>query len=368
MMKALRYFGLALLAAASTVTATASVSTLTNVLQNISVQLTIYEQGPTNAAGTKVTAKPVSFSTKNLIAALQAVTGQSFGANPKLVLNNVFSNVIITNFASNNIATLLTNSWPLTIGGTPYNFAGTNVVTISNNTFITVGAGAVSTNVVVYYYNTNESVTFFTNTGFVTTFTPQTNGGGVVTNVVVVSRKPGTTALTESLFTNVSSSAAILYGKTNALYPVGSYIIFSTNSPLIVTETGTGLGTNSPIAPSLSSQMGYSVSNLAINYFAPFGTTNLALTLEGFVKQALKVDILERKGTNLVVENIFGANATWNVIGSGYVGGTFSTNVPSGIAVSNLVDGVPLSGYLTNTSPVVVQGTINISFLKNLAQ
>jgi hypothetical protein len=59
------------------------------------------------------------------------------------------------------------------------------------------------------------------------------------------------------------------------------------------------------------------------------------------------------------VEDIFGASSTWNVNGSGYAGGTYTTNTTS----------VPIfSGFLTNANPIVVEGSVNVSFLKNLVQ
>ena len=95
------------------------------------------------------------------------------------------------------------------------------------------------------------------------------------------------------------------------------------------------------------------------HYFTPSGPTNLTLNLQGFVKQALKVDLLGGRGTNKAYEDIFGASSTWNVIGAGYAGGTYTTNQTS----------IPiLSGFLTNANPVVVEGAIKISFLENLAQ
>jgi hypothetical protein len=114
----------------------------------------------------------------------------------------------------------------------------------------------------------------------------------------------------------------------------------------------------------LASQTGFSIQYLQINYFTPTGPTNLTLNLQGFVKQTLKVDTLAaKKGTNAaVVEDIFGASSTWNVNGSGYAGGTFTTNPTNAVEVGNL------GGYLTNASPIVVEGSVNVSFLKNLPQ
>ena len=71
-----------------------------------------------------------------------------------------------------------------------------------------------------------------------------------------------------------------------------------------------------------------------------------------------------------VAEDIFGASSTWSVIGSGYSGGSFSSTNSTGTAISvaNYVDGNFVNGYLINPNPVVVQGTVTLSFLKNLPQ
>ena len=121
---------------------------------------------------------------------------------------------------------------------------------------------------------------------------------------------------------------------------------------MIVTEAGSGLNTTNA---EVSSQTGFSVQNLNINYGGP---TNLVLNLLGFVKQTLKVDILSSRNRTKTVADI--DNSAWNLIGSGYSGGTFTTNYTTA-PVGQL-------GYLTNANPVVVQGAMTVSFLKNLPQ
>ena len=350
MKKISKFIGLAWLAFAWT--AATQAATVTNVLRNISLQLTLYEEASTNAQGTKVLSKSVAYSTKNLIAALQSVTGQPFGNNAKLVESTLYA--AVTNASSNNIPLVASNTGAcLSFGAGPV-CIGDSAVVLDGNTFVSGGpVGNVSTNVASDALNSSASATFNTNAGYQTTFTPQTNGSGVVTNFTVVSLIPGTGG---------TSSIDILYGTSNALYPISNYFVFSTNSQEIFMESGTALTSGSP---HLASESSYSISNLAINYFVQSGPTNLGLTLNALVKQSLKVDVLAAHGTNRVVADIFGATATWNVIGSGYMGGSFSSNGP-GVIVSDPADSV--SGYLSDTVPVVVQGTINVSFLKNLAQ
>jgi hypothetical protein len=358
MIKPLIPAALALWAAAATATA----ATQTNVLQNINLQLTIYQQGATNSR--KVADQVTSYTTKSLIAALGAVTGQQFGNGAKLVQSTVYSNVTITVYSTNlstNLA-LATNSY-LSVGGTPFYgsfYGNAGIMTISNNTIITGPyPGGIPNNVlsVVTGGTTNESVAIETND--LTTLTPSTDSNGLVTNVAVLTEQvaPGPTG---SVLTNVSSSISILYGAANTLHPVNNYLSFSPISPAeIVVETGSGLDTtNALTVTNLASQTGFSIQSLQIGYAGP---ANLTLALEGFVKQALKVDTLYAHGTNKIVEDIFGASATWNVVGYGYAGGTYTTNQTSAPVLV-------LGGYLTNASPIVVEGSINVSFLKNLAQ
>ena len=362
MIKALISAALALWTAA--VTATAA-TTQTNVLQNINLQLTIYQQGATN--NRRVADQVTAYTTKSLIAALGAVIGTNFGAGAKLVQSTVYSNVPITtgsavlsNILSTNLA-LATNAGSyLNVGGKPfYGFYGDlGILVISNNTFITNGFGNITTDIVSTVGGpTTNSVTIDTNAGFITTITPSTNGSGAVTNVAVVQTQ-GTPAPTESILTNVSSGIDILYGGTNnMLYSVDNYLGFSPISPAeIVVETGSGLDTTNA---NLASQTGFSIQGLTINYYTPTGSNNLTLSLQGFVKQTLKVDILNSHNPK-IVEDIFGANATWNAIGNGYAGGTYTTNPTNAVQI--------LDGYVTNASPIVVEGSINVSFLKNLAQ
>ncbi|MGD0815524.1 MAG: hypothetical protein ABSA83_18150 [Verrucomicrobiota bacterium] len=333
-------------------------SAQTNVLQNINLQLTIYQQGPTNSTGRKVADQVTSYTSKNLIAALESVTGQSFGNNAKLVLSTVYANVTVP-IPSAVTSTILSTNMPfptnsyLSVGGIPfYSPFGTETIsdgaltgdfsssTIPNSVLSVVTGGT-----------TNASVSINTNVGCITTITPSISNSGAVTNVLIVTLETPT----ETVLTNVSSSIDVLSG-TSSLYPVNNYLSIGTNSAEIVVEAGFGLNSTNAL---LVSQTAFSIQGLTINYYTPTGSTNLILGLQGFVKQALKLDTLAaRNGTNsAVVADIFGASSTWNVNGYGYVGGTYTTNLTS----------VPIfSGYLTNAVPVVAEGSVSISFLKNL--
>jgi hypothetical protein len=333
------------------------------VLQNISIALTVYEQGATNANGKSVADKVVSFSTRDLIAAIGAVTDQDFGNNAKLVQSTIYSNVTVvtgpgvySNYFSTNLA-ITTNNLNLSIGASIVDL-GTNVGTISTNQLTdSVGEVTISTNVIAILGNTNKNVTIDTNAGFVTTLTPETNNSGTFTNLAVVTQRQISPPPTASVLTNVSSSLDILYGgSANALFPVTNYISLNAISPEIVVEAGSGLDTTNALTVSnLASQTGYSIQGLQINYS---GASNMTLSLQGFVKQGLKVDVMSARDPK-AVEDIFGASSTWNVNGFGYAGGEFTTN-PTPVSI--------MGGYLTNASSIVVQGSVNVGFLGNLAQ
>jgi hypothetical protein len=351
----------------------AAAFTQTNVLQNVNVQFTIYKQGQVSSTGKKLPDVVTSFSTKNLIGALEGVTGVNFGAGAKLVISTVYADTNITigspgfsNTITTNLA-LATNE-VLNVGGASlYGIYGNpGTIVISGNSFISNYSGTLDTNVVS---DSNDSVTIDTNAGFITTLTPSTNGSGAfadVTNILVNSEYQVSNAPTTNVFTNVLNSIDVLYGgAANLLYPVTNYITFFTNSPEIVVEGGINLGTTSP---AITSQNGFSISNLLITYFTTTSATNnLNINLTGFVKQTLKIDVLSGHGATEVAEDIFAASSTWSVIGSGYSGGSF-TDTPTGVPVSNYVDGNYVAGFLTGTTPVVAQGTVTVSFLKNLAQ
>jgi hypothetical protein len=370
MIKRLRPVVLALVAAA--VTSVATAATETNVLQNISLQLTIYRQGATNA--TTVKDQVTSYNTKSLIAALGLVTTNNFGPGAKLVLSSVYSNLstvngsaVYSNIFSTNLTVPTNDDFNgavyMRVGGGEFGFL-TDTFTIIGNELTDNNTGEMNTisdNIVALVLNTNEYVIINTNMGFKTTLTPSTNSSGQVTNIAVLEQQapPGSIF---TVFTNVSNSIDVLYnGTNNTLYPVTNYLNFTSNSAEIVVETGAGLNTSNAIP---ASQTGFCIRGLNINYG---GATNLVLNLQGFVKQSLKVDILSagHGNTPKVVEDIFGAGSTWNVIGSGYAGGTFTTNTASlstnEVAAGNL-------GYLSNAVPVVVEGTVTVGFLKNLAQ
>lgn len=359
------------------VVATARSATQTNVLQNISLQFTVYQQGAVTGGGKKLGDKVSSYSTKDFIAAMEAVTGTTFGNGAKLVQVTTYSNLtvatgpgVLTNVFSTNVS-MATNAY-LEVGNSELlgSGFGDSSVTISNNVIETGTGGTVTSGavtVITLGTSTNLVTTLEIGTNFITTLTPSPTNGAV-TNVQIVTQQIISNAPTSSVFTNVATSIDILYGAANNLLPVSDYISTSTNSPEVVVESGEDLGETNAI---ITAQSGVSINNLSLDYFTTANSANnLNIYFTGFVKQSMKVDTLSSTRGNKVVEDILGGSSTWSVIGSGYSGGGFTTNSsdPTAIPVGNTVSGNFVTGFLTNTTPVVVQGTVNISFLKNLAQ
>lgn len=341
--------------------------TETNVLQEINLQLTIYQQGTTNSAGTKVSDIATDFTSKSLIADVEAAAGGDFGPTAKLVQSTVYSNATIalgpasyTTVLSTNLP-LATNGY-LNVGGAQlYNaFNNAGIVVITNNVLPPPVVGTMANDLVSAETSggvSTASVTINTNAGYITTLTPITNGSGSqydVTNVLILTQQ--VSQETTNVLTNISTSIGILYGTDNTLYPITN-LVLSANSPQIIVETGGGLDTANGY---VASQSAFSISNLVIDFTAN-GPTNLYVSMQGFVKQALKIDTLYSHGATKVVEDLYDGSSTWSLIGSGFAGGTYSTNNEG-----TFIQGLPV--YLTNGSPVVAQGSLTLSFLKNLAQ
>ena len=160
-----------------------------NVLQNISLQLTIYQQGATNPNGRKVSDRVIAYTTKSLITNLEAVTGQPFGSGAKLVLSTLYSNtsasgaVYSTLFSTN--LTLASNT-SLIIGGPQFPYYGdfygsaTNnygVMTLSNNTIISGDSPGSIPNSIVSVVTTNgvTNASVALDINALATLTPSTN-------------------------------------------------------------------------------------------------------------------------------------------------------------------------------------------------
>lgn len=375
--------------AGATVTSTrAPAATTTNVLENVSVNLTVYSQGATNSAGTKVADVVSTLTTKELIAKLGAVTGSNFGSSPKLVLSTIYSNIVVkvaplvTNSTTNVAVTAIgTNALSTIIGGVPIetnSIETTNVIITNGLVSIGTNAGVpITTNTfVVTIGGTNVSTNTFTNSSGYEVIISATPTTGVISNFNILTL----TGTTSNIFEAISEPTLEVMGGTTAaptFTDVAPYLTESQEASYVIyDETGKGLATtNALTVTNVSTESDVTVNRYGIKFFTTNGGTNLSIVLRGLVKESLRVDTLRaKKGTTAaIVEDLFGANSTATVAGYGYMGGTYVTNMTLNGNSVNLpaseYSGTNLiTGSLSNTVPVIVEGTIDTTFLKNLAQ
>jgi len=209
MIKTLKTFAIAMLAAGATVTATEA-ATKTNVVENIAVNLTIYQQyvpgastygtptaGGTNATNLKLYDHMSTLNTKDIIAGLSAATGTNFSSmrSPALVLVTAYSNVVVSNLP---LITNLSFSTNIPVASTD-----------TNNT-LAINIGGVTTVTTNTLETTNVSIT---NDGFgdveLRIGTNTTIAGFLSTNTVIVSI--GTTNVSTNIIdTNDLSTETII--------------------------------------------------------------------------------------------------------------------------------------------------------------
>lgn len=384
-----KIFAIAIMVAGATVTSTrAPAATTTNVLENVSVNLTVYSQGATNSAGTKVADVVSTLTTKELIAKLGAVTGSNFGSSPKLVLSTIYSNIVVkvaplvTNSTTNVAVTAIgTNALSTIIGGVPIetnSIETTNVIITNGLVSIGTNAGVpITTNTfVVTIGGTNVSTNTFTNSSGYEVIISATPTTGVISNFNILTL----TGTTSNIFEAISEPTLEVMGGTTAaptFTDVAPYLTESQEASYVIyDETGKGLATtNALTVTNVSTESDVTVNRYGIKFFTTNGGTNLSIVLRGLVKESLRVDTLRaKKGTTAaIVEDLFGANSTATVAGYGYMGGTYVTNMTLNGNSVNLpaseYSGTNLiTGSLSNTVPVIVEGTIDTTFLKNLAQ
>jgi len=401
-MNKLKTFAITMVAAGATaITTTAFAAatdhTLTNVSQSIQVTLTAY----TNTASAKGY-KAVTIGTKQIISALENDAANipggasfDFGKTPQLVYSTTFGTITNTTVAtnvlvSNTVALGVTNVGFITFTATNAN--GTNTITftntpasltISNNAVGTTNGGTniisdtnnlteaptnfVATNTFTFIGTnglTNTSTNFSTNAGVWTVISAATNSLGI-TNVTLVSYSTSNSLVTNTESTQVGIEVQGGTAEAPVYLPVGD-VVTQTHIQKSVTLPGT-TSTNYD-----------SYDSFGINVFNTNATgysNNIVLSLTGFSKAIEKLDQLSKSkaaGTNSVTDTTF----TATVSGSGYLGGTYTTNtnLVAGVAIAipttNEISGsnAVTSGTISNVIPVVVEGTIIAGAPKNLAQ
>jgi len=402
---------MAILVTGATVTATrapaaaaADTNTFTNVIQDITISLTVYSNAPYKSSTSQTGEKPVTVTTKSVIAALSnaqanipSLVGFDWGKSPALVIDTTFTatNIVsntVTVVASNTAALNTTNAQDLTFGTTVVTIGASGSATITNNevgtnggtnllsvtTWTDDGATSVPTNAFTYTNAAGVStnvVTFPTNVGVWTVITTETNASGTNLLTTTYTNVPHTTIgyITNKSNVEVQGGTA----KDPVFADVSSYVSDPDGDGVIITATGTDLGTTNATYISGTTDSTKSFSLRVFNTTA--GTAvgnNLDFTVYGFAKGTFNNDILlksKTKGTNEVPEEAF----TASVSGHGYIGGSFETNGAGTNSIgvpateyygTNMADTNIVSGFLTNAIPVVVEGTISLGSPKSVAQ
>jgi hypothetical protein len=418
-------FAIAILVAGAT--ATAFAATKTNVVENINVNLTVYQQyvpgssgygtaatGGTNATGTKLLDHVSTLTSKDIIGSLITVTGTNFGNSAKLVLVTTYSNIVSTNapYLTNgetiSNVTVSTNGDPtvaVNVGGVSVAsniFETTNLVVTNDRGFVYILAGdsfegSLTTNTVMVLSNgaAISTNTINTNGGYLTTIAASPTNGQI-TNVSITTQVGTVSNLFEAVYgpnVNVMWGTAAAPVFTDVNNYVSGYFSDAVQAQSDK-DLADGFYPNSTNAAlynlyvsNLTAETAVGIANFYLGYFTTAtsgtGTNNLLLNgnygsnPSGFNKVSLKVDTLKAKSHDsaAVVEDIYDATATATVSGSGYIGGTYiPTNAGSGIDVGNYATeykpgtNIVITGGITNAVPIVVDGTISVTFLKNLPQ
>jgi hypothetical protein len=424
MINKLKTFATAILVTGATVIATnapADPSTNMQVVDNVQIALKFYSQGALKANNKGVTTSlPVvtqTYTTADLLSQLAkigTVPGYTtFTKSDKLVYTTSFGDIYVTNPPLVTNASLSTN---------------VDVAAVDNadNLTVTVGGVAVGTNEFETYTNvviTNQTLYYGTNTFPGTALTTNTfivtsNTTPISTNVfdtntgaeVVITASPTTgdisnfnilslTGTVITVYTNSSSPSVSYLGILTAanntssgatVIPLTNFVSDGQRGSTIYQEAGKDLTTSNFLGTNITSETTYKDSTLTVTAFVTndsTSVTNLYFQVAGFDKSVLKAVDLTVKGTAKTPKQIFDLNGSENFDVSGYgaEGGVFTnsaaaTNAPfttSQFVSSEFPDAAPgvtngtysgVSGYLTNATPIVIEGTITTSFLKAYPQ
>jgi hypothetical protein len=428
MNKTLKTFAIAILVTGATVTATkalATTTTNTQVLENISLALKIYQQGALASTDKSLAAGETAFATSDLIRQLAPFAGFTYDTHKtqKLVLSTVYSNFLV-----GKPGTILTN-WTITnLGASPdvqiveggnttnalsfVTAAETNSYVISNfnvfeinttgtNLITSILNGLILTNgTVVGTFNTNSILVPNENSlGYWLTIVPTVSA--TATNVTITQYSPQT----NNLFTNANSHVCVLTPKTSSaaasLVEVDHWVSFNQwtdfngNNFQFYKESGTDLKGNDFSGTNITSQTVYGFGQFTVftaypTNGAPAGQTNIIFDWYDSDSALMGFSTGTTKLINLTVDGNSKDKTEFQVIGSqttgvsgvGYIGGTLTTNnlqtnTFNGVTTTNSTFGSfgnwlgtnYISGldeqiiYIQDTTDVIAVGTVTISFL-----
>jgi hypothetical protein len=391
-----------------------------------------YNATATTVGGEKpvtINTKAIIAALSNASANIPAFSNFNWGHSPALVIATQFistnvplytTNAVLTNTAllsTTNAATVYFNSNNLAgpnglvIGSNTVGTFGTNLsggyAMISNNAASSTNAG---TNVITTFGNwsqggsaitnyisflgtngstdtavSNATGAFLTNVGLWTLITAATNVSGQ-TNLTIYTLSNTFAGTVTNFQTNNYSTLQVQGGTASA--PVfadissGGFITRGLSGEAILAATGTNLLKTNQYGHIVYLTKTYdSIESLHIKLFGVTGTgvlDNMSLDLSGFAKLMDKFDVLHtfpHVATNEVGET----TSTASIAGGGYIGGTFlATNsgglntvilpVPEFTNAFTTNIGEITVGELTNTIPVVVEGTITVGAPHSVAQ
>lgn len=416
MINNIKTFAIAILAAGATATAMAATdtNTFTNVIQDVSITLTVYSNSPTKSATSIGGGKPVQLTTKTIIAALSndsanipSLVGFDWGKSPQLVINTTFShtntpiyttNVVVSNTillsssnndiafqstnsavtSGTNVAIISTNGYAVITNNTVGTNGGTNVLTVHGTW--TDSASSVSTTNFAYLGTnglTNLSAGFPTNVGVWTVITATTNSSG--TNVTAVTYTNFVSGTETNYLTNKSNIE--IEGGTPAsptFADVSDYVSSGTDHFVTNSATGTDFDTTNADATVAT---GFATKSFNVTVFSTTAGTAVGNNLDvrgyGFAKVMYDLDYLlksKKLGTNDVPET----TSSTLVTGSGYIGGSYVTNNQSGnsiylpateyTGIGSVTNTNYVDGSITNPVPVVFEGTISVGAPKSVPQ
>lgn len=445
--------------AATTVFAAKSVTTNTQVLDNINLELKFIKQGALAANDKSLAAGITTFTTSDLIQQLADVGDFAYSKSEKLVLSTVFSNYLVATPGTSQALTNATTNVTSVGGGTnvdyvnstgtnPFVFvtaSATNGYLITNNqvyeiemagngslvvtngypntSFDTLAGSLILSNngssyTPVASINTNSDVFLApmgAPLGYWMTIIPQVTGGGSgTTNVIIAEYSPAGVA---TVFTNnawVGPKVCVYTPKSGStaasLIDVSQWVSLFPQTDLNGTnfaaykETGQDLSGGDFTGDNITGQTIYGFQNFRIftaypTNGAPATQTNIIfngdqeLVLTNSDTFLLGVGTTTTKLLNLTVGGTAAEKTEVQVIGSevlpvigtGYIGGTYTpnpmqTNTVNGVTVvdasyggfsdyigATLVGGGtnPYNGnsYVEGYSDAMAEGTIIISYL-----
>jgi hypothetical protein len=385
MINKLKTFTIAMIVAGATVTATRAATVTTNqqVLDNISVQLKFYQQGPLNSTDKTLAAPTTIFTTSDLIKQLVPFIqrpGFTFSKSQKLVRSTTYSNLA---FSSGAFSIVSTNSFgygPGTNAFSPYlvTTSGTNALSfpsglvsniylITNSTVEKIQLQGTNTPITNYNYFTITNNIIVTNLGTA----PSVALTNIATNTIAYSYYPlspwtvisgtgdgsasetftvtGYVPVTNVIFTNAGSAICIMNPKSGStpatLVDVDNWLSFNEavdfnyNNFDFYKETGKSLSGDDFSGTNIATQTSYSYDMFSVftawpTNTAPSGQTNIIFagydndtTLNGLGTTTTKLINLTVNGNSKnKAEFQTLASGTVNVTGVGFINGSFTTN------------------------------------------